>query len=86
MYLVGSSISPYFLPYLDTYEVNLLSLFTHEVGHALGLDHSAYQDAVMYPTIPFTIDGLHWDDAAGIQALYGKTQTLLVCLTRTEGK
>jgi hypothetical protein len=46
---------------------------THEFGHALGLEHSAFETATMWPytsqceTTRATLDG---DDIAGIQALY----------------
>ena len=29
-------------------------IMTHELGHSLGLNHSAKKNAVMYPTIPYT--------------------------------
>ncbi|CAD5125099.1 DgyrCDS13344 [Dimorphilus gyrociliatus] len=46
----------------------------HEVGHSLGLTHSADPTAVMYPTYrPSNAkNGLPSDDVQRIQALYGK--------------
>jgi predicted Zn-dependent protease len=54
---------------------DLLGCAEHEIGHALGLDHSLDSNAVMYPTF-HRMDGLGTgfltaDDIAGIQAIYG---------------
>lgn len=54
---------------------DLLGCAEHEIGHALGLDHSFDPNAVMYPTF-HRMDGLGTgfltaDDIAGIQAIYG---------------
>lgn len=60
---------------------DLESIFTHEVGHLLGLDHSAEQGSVMREGQP--VNGrsgrgytagreLGEDDRAGAQSLYGK--------------
>lgn len=51
-------------------DYNLLPALTHEIGHALGLRHSNYSDALMYP--PYKEDAaLTRDDIVGIQSLYG---------------
>lgn len=41
----------------------------HELGHALGLDHSIYTAAIMYP-VDLGHYGLGADDVAGIAAIY----------------
>jgi len=52
----------------------LEDVLTHELGHALGLNHSQSTDATMYPTYPYcstAMRSLAADDIAGAQALYG---------------
>nr|XP_010590043.2 LOW QUALITY PROTEIN: matrix metalloproteinase-9 [Loxodonta africana] len=51
---------------------SLFLVAAHEIGHALGLDHTSVPEALMYPMYRFTEDPpLHEDDVKGIQHLYG---------------
>src|ERR1043166_3217514 len=63
---------------VGTYDLE--STFTHEIGHLLGLEHSAIISATMQPRqamnglfgLPaFTQRSLSYDDIAGARALYG---------------
>ena len=59
----------------DSTEYDLELVALHELGHCLGLDHSADSDAVMYETLDLGTDDtarhLDQDDIDGVQALYG---------------
>jgi len=54
-------------------QVRLLETAIHEIGHGLGLDHSAERDAVMYPSYDPGRRKLQLgqDDINGVQQLYG---------------
>jgi uncharacterized protein YraI len=52
------------------WEIHLVTVVMHEVGHSLGLDHTNDGNALMYPEYTGP-KGLGQDDIAGIQSLYG---------------
>jgi len=56
-------------------ELDLSLTLLHELGHCLGLAHSADPNAVMYATVTtgrgYADRHLHPDDRAGVQAMYG---------------
>lgn len=54
-----------------TYDLQTVAL--HELGHALGLEHSTDRTAVMYAYYPGERRALAADDVAGIESLYGAT-------------
>jgi hypothetical protein len=54
----------------STYD--LFTVAAHEIGHALGMDHStATSAAIMYATYNGVKSALNCDDIAGIQSIYG---------------
>ncbi|MEW5941332.1 MAG: matrixin family metalloprotease [Chloroflexota bacterium] len=55
----------------DAQNVDLLTVAAHEIGHHLGLDHSADPNALMYPSYAGPHRFLGADDIAGAQSLYG---------------
>jgi Ca2+-binding RTX toxin-like protein len=66
--LSGTSAANY--TYAQTV-TQLYQVVLHELGHALGMDHSTDKSAVMYPTGLTTNRDLDPSDIAGIQTLYG---------------
>jgi Matrixin/Carboxypeptidase regulatory-like domain len=50
--------------------VDLQTVATHEIGHFIGLDHSAVTSAMMYPFAPDVEHDLSSDDVAGISKIY----------------
>ena len=51
---------------------SLLYVAGHEIGHALGLQHSNVQGSVMWPTAKTGTPKLHQDNINGITSLYGE--------------
>jgi hypothetical protein len=52
-----------------TYDLETVAI--HELGHALGLDHSATYNASLYQYYVGGKQSLHADDISGIRAIYG---------------
>lgn len=58
----------------SAYNKNYLgNAMTHEIGHALGLDHSQLRDATMFFETKKGQYSLHSDDISGLKMLYGET-------------
>lgn len=59
---------------LDVYD--LVHTFTHEIGHAIGLDHPGGAGSLMSPRYDEKITGLGAGDIAGAVALYGPSRAI----------
>jgi hypothetical protein len=55
-------------------DIDLYTVALHEAGHALGLGHTDDPNTIMYPYYRFGA-GLSSGDIAGVQALYGSSDT-----------
>ncbi len=51
--------------------ISLFQVMAHELGHALGLDHTGVPNSLMNPFYTEAFSGPQADDIAGIQFLYG---------------
>ena len=58
-------------PWQVNADYDLQTVAEHEIGHALGLDHTTDSSAVMYPYYTGLNQNLAADDKAGIQSVYG---------------
>lgn len=54
---------------------NIFQVTAHELGHALGLDHTAVPGSLMNPFYSEAFSGPQADDIAGMQYLYGAPST-----------
>ena len=64
-------------PSFNDEKINLYLVAVHEIGHALGLDHTYNEDSIMYPSYqPMPKSRiLPQPDRTSIQSLYGKKQS-----------
>ncbi|KAI8435364.1 hypothetical protein MSG28_003683 [Choristoneura fumiferana] len=56
----------------DEDATDFFAVAVHEIGHALGMAHSAVKSSVMYPYYQPTVARLHADDISGMRELYSK--------------
>ena len=54
---------------------NFKTVAIHEIGHAIGLNHSGAAPSIMLPTIDTNTNGLQLDDIAAAQFVYGAPTT-----------
>ena len=69
-----SSLTMFVFSNLFVIGTDLLWVAVHEIGHALGLEHSNVRGAIMWPTYYGCKHNLQLsnDDTWGIQSLYGR--------------
>ncbi|XP_030751263.1 neutrophil collagenase-like [Sitophilus oryzae] len=61
---------------------SLLRVLTHEIGHVLGIAHSANYESIMYPSLVFeNTTKLSQDDILAIQELYGSKPVVTTART-----
>ena len=64
-------------PDYDTW-IDIQGVAVHELGHFLGLGHSAFEQSTMFWAVNYcdtSKNTLHWDDKAGIAELYCNPET-----------
>lgn len=57
-------------------QISFFSVLLHEIGHTLGLHHSANRDAIMYSFFRPEVQSIGVDDQLALEALYGPRTTL----------
>lgn len=63
--------------------IDLVTVAAHEIGHALGLDHTTVSGSLMLVNYTGSHRFLGSDDLAGIRSLYGLPQTTIICTSDT---
>lgn len=66
----------------DKGDFDLVLTAIHEIGHGIGIDHSEYKDAIMYPYAGFATE-IGPDDIEAVQLLYGPPTAATVPDTAT---
>ncbi|CAH2021732.1 unnamed protein product [Acanthoscelides obtectus] len=59
-------------PNIPKNQTSFLMVLVHEIGHALGIAHSASPNAIMFAFYQHEIRGLDVDDINAVQYLYGR--------------
>ncbi|WP_157268931.1 matrixin family metalloprotease [Azohydromonas aeria] len=74
----NSGAGDIFLDYSEPWKIgfggsgyDVFQVVTHEIGHAIGLDHVTGVSALMNPWYSEAVRGLQADDIAGVRFLYG---------------
>ena len=55
---------------------DIFTVLAHEIGHAIGLDHTAVAGSLMNPFYSEAVNGPQADDIAGARFIYGAATTL----------
>jgi hypothetical protein len=53
---------------------SIFQVLAHEIGHAIGLDHTGVANSLMNPFYTEAFSGLQADDIAGAQFIYGRAR------------